>query len=631
MKISNKLIAIIITICCMIFGNTVWAQWTFSCNITISGNCPGDLSGALDCKVGRAVAENACKNVPLEPMTTQTDCENNRQRVLIWNGRYGIKITCTPCICTSCPSNSPNATGETDYSNPNMIGLTTGSPFVTSHQAFENEDFINQASTQYNLINSRGNATYYNGVNVTGDKNFDNEWSKLNGRQGAGQYFDYGKQNNTEPYTAKKGFDAMAELGKSSGVNLSDYISESDYNKFLTNAANMTSQERADFNKKIDQYQRDANEAINAKIQEDLNKGTDFTIDSKTSGKVVDLSEVENLENIKPKIFEQPLAPDLPSTIETDKQKREEYRQKREQEKQIFINILVENGINTKGVNVGEYEPDKLYCGRGEVYYEDERNVLEQIFVSQKANFSCFVHDRQYAIKRFPKEEADEIFKNNIILELKKIHGFNDSQARNAAQIYYDGVRLFGQNAYNNAQNGIIQQNSTNYYPQWDNYEGINEKPTYNINSEVDMQEWNNIKESGLFEAFMDAVKEYIKQEMPWLDNFLSNTETGIDSYNTAMDLYEGDTESRLLDFGSLASDHLGDGGAGVVRKVLEKGARDWSKSIREIKDLALNGKTEEAWKIWMKNSKNTSNTINNGQIEGMGKGTKNKLKKGGL
>ena len=154
-------------------------------------------------------------------------------------------------------------------------------------------------------------------------------------------------------------------------------------------------------------------------------------------------------------------APEMVSTIEADRQKREEEKQKREEEKQVFIKSLIESGVNTQGVNIDEYEPDKYYCGSREVYDETERNIVERNIVPQTANFSCFIHDRQYAIHGFPKEEADEIFKNNIFIELKKMHGFNDSQARNAAKIYYDGVKINfplipdAHDAYNKAQNKV--------------------------------------------------------------------------------------------------------------------------------------------------------------------------------
>lgn len=313
----NKLIAIAIVAGSLISGNKAWGQWSFTVSQRQSGNCTsyGNVQIVVYDYIG---------NMPLTGFPTKESCEQVRSILSGIRETYGncvLYLHCTSCTGSDIITSQPNAP---NYSKSNINGTSTGQPFITSHPAFETVDFIDQTQAQYNLLNSRGHATYYNGINVTGDKNFDNEWSKLNGR-GSG-YFDFSDQNNarqTEPYQPKKGFDAMAELGKSSGVNLSDYISEADYNK---NPANMTSQEITDWNKKIDKYVSDANVAINAKIQKDLedspslsalkeaSEGENFTFDSKTSSNVIDLSDVDNLGNMHPRIFEQPSVPDMPRT-----------------------------------------------------------------------------------------------------------------------------------------------------------------------------------------------------------------------------------------------------------------------------------------------------------------------------
>jgi RHS repeat-associated protein len=118
-------------------------------------------------------------------------------------------------------------------------------------------------------------------------------------------------------------------------------------------------------------------------------------------------------------------------------------------------------GYDVTGVNTSEYNPYIYYCGEGAVSNPQERTFIQQIAVSQIANQSCFIHDKQYEIAGRLKGSSDIAFKENVFVELRNM-GYSEEFARSVALYYFDGVDLFAANAYQSAQKEAKSKN-----PQW--------------------------------------------------------------------------------------------------------------------------------------------------------------------
>jgi len=265
----NKLIVITIIAVCFVSVNTAWGQWTFTATLRTSGNC-------------------YVVNLPIPPFdffSTKAECEQMRNIILGIESNYGgchAYYECTRCTGTdivipgqgSSQTNPLNQTNSTT-GNLNLIGTSTGQPFFTSHPIHETVDFIDQTSTQQNLLNSRGRMVFYNGINVTGDKRFDNEWSKLYGR--STDYINFGRPDEAfskgegrviyysgrrasylpnESLSERSGYQVMKELGESVGLDISNYISEEFWNKDIRD---MSSEEVAEWNRQYDKFVMDVN------------------------------------------------------------------------------------------------------------------------------------------------------------------------------------------------------------------------------------------------------------------------------------------------------------------------------------------------------------------------------------
>ncbi|MDR1561629.1 MAG: hypothetical protein LBS54_00900 [Dysgonamonadaceae bacterium] len=107
--------------------------------------------------------------------------------------------------------------------------------------------------------------------------------------------------------------------------------------------------------------------------------------------------------------------------------------------------------LDTRGVDVSQYNPLLYYCGSGAVSDPNKRNLLERNTVPQTANFACFIHDKQYLILGFDKGLADNIFKKNTFVEMVE-RGVSEPLAKDVSDMYYTGVALFGGLAYRQAQ-----------------------------------------------------------------------------------------------------------------------------------------------------------------------------------
>jgi hypothetical protein len=120
-------------------------------------------------------------------------------------------------------------------------------------------------------------------------------------------------------------------------------------------------------------------------------------------------------------------------------------------EKEKVLQMIKNGGFDIRGIEdyISEYDPSLYYCGSRAVKDPNQRNPLERVFVPQEANFACFIHDKQYLI--LDKVSADKALEKNSYLEMIA-RGRSKSFAKAVSKTYYQGVRLFGDLAYFQAQ-----------------------------------------------------------------------------------------------------------------------------------------------------------------------------------